>query len=617
MLNPSGKMKDTNNREGDKMQSKSSSKIGIGTLLTIGFAIAIVLAVIIGGFSVFNLKKMSTSFKVMSENSIEVSSELNKLKNASMSGASEASKLTGDMNNRLVKKLRTNAADMQDLQQTFISLSSTLQNIIDSGEEDATLLLLELEDIHELVQREWIPQVRGIAEEITKTSDEGTSMALTVDKLGVNLANFVGLAENGSNLSEGIMANASENASKADKSIIIMLTVLILSICGVFVMAIITKRGIINPIKKVTYMIRDIAEGEGDLTKRLEITVNDELGELSHWFNAFVDKLEKIISGLGDNSRSLAASSTQLLAASSQITTGTTDQDLRASQVATATQQLNATVIEVAKNASGAAEAARIANDKASDGGKVVTRTIDSIKGISITAKESSEAIRSLGERSQDIGKIIRVIDEIADQTNLLALNAAIEAARAGEQGRGFAVVAEEVRKLAERTSTATKEIGEMITSIQEETGKAIETTDREIMAVEEGVSLAEEAGNSLSEIVTQVEMVNNVIAQIATASEEQSVAADQISDDIETVSKITSETSTNAKQIASLGSEIDNLASALRATVEKFKVSAAASITEKESFNEINNVEVMEVLSEGRKDEDESQVSHLSLLSK
>lgn len=595
------------------MKSKSTSKIGIGTLLTIGFAIAIILTVIIGGFSVFNLKKMSSSFKAMSEDSIEVSSELAKLKSASMSGAAEASKLTSDMNDILVKKLRTNAADMKSLQQTFISLSSTLQTIIDSGEEDGTLLMLELEDIGELVQREWIPQVRSISDEITQTSEEGTAMALTVDKLGTNLAGFVGLAENGAKLSERIMENATKNASSAGKTIIIMIAILLLSICGVFIMGVITKRGILNPIKKVTEMIRDIAEGEGDLTKRLEITVDDELGELSKWFNSFVEKLEQIISGLGEDARSLAVSSTQLSEASATIAEGTRKQDLRASQVATATQELSATVIEVARNASGAAEAANMANEKAAGGGDIVKRTISSIKEISVTAKESNEVISSLGERSQEIGNIIKVIDEIADQTNLLALNAAIEAARAGEQGRGFAVVADEVRKLAERTSSATKEIGHMITTIQSETGKAIESTNKEIKAVDEGVALAEEAGNSLSDIMTQVDMVNSVVTQIATASEEQSVAADQISGDIETVSKITSETSQSAKQIASLGSEIDRLSNSLRATVEKFKVSGTSVAIERTS-KEIDNVEIM--ASDLKSFKDDSEDSLLSVIS-
>ena len=401
------------------MQSKSTSKIGIGTLLNIGFAIAIVLALIIGAFSVYNLQKMSTDLEAMSKDSINVSSELGKLKDASMSGAVEANRLKDEMNNRLIKMLGKNAVDMQNLQQTFLGLDALINDIVVSEEKDATLLLLELEDIQATLQGEWIPQVKEIAEEITVTSTEGKAMATTVDRLGVNLTGFVGLAEKGSSLSDGIKESATASVAEAKSSIKIMIAVLVLSVFGVFIMAVITKRGIIGPIKKVTERIRDIAEGEGDLTKRLEIAVNDELGDLSRWFNAFVEKLENIISNLTENSRTLAESSQQLSAASSQIASGTKDQTSKASQVATATQELSATIVEVAKNATGAAEAARIANEKASDGGMIVHKTIDSIKGISETAEESSKAITSLGERSQEIGNIIMVIDEIADQTNL------------------------------------------------------------------------------------------------------------------------------------------------------------------------------------------------------
>jgi len=228
----------------------------------------------------------------------------------------------------------------------------------------------------------------------------------------------------------------------------------------------------------------------------------------------------------------------------------------------------------VAQNASSASEAAREANNAAIDGKKIVSITIESMNGIADTAKESSEVIAALGNSSQEISRIIKVIEDIADQTNLLALNAAIEAARAGEQGRGFAVVSDEVRKLAERTTKATKEISTMITTIQDETAKALTTMENEVRVVEEGVQHAQEAGSSLEKIAADVENVTGMIQQIATASEEQSTAADQISGDIETVAGITRETVDGAHQINAVSGDVAHLADVLKQTVSVFKVS-------------------------------------------
>ncbi|MBE7414746.1 MAG: hypothetical protein HS130_05745 [Deltaproteobacteria bacterium] len=179
-----------------------------------------------------------------------------------------------------------------------------------------------------------------------------------------------------------------------------------------------------------------------------------------------------------------------------------------------------------------------------------------------------------LGSRSEEIGNIISVINDIADQTNLLALNAAIEAARAGEQGRGFAVVADEVRKLAEKTMKATKEIGVMITAMQEETGKAISSMEHEVKAVEKGVKLATAAGQSLHEIVEKVGAVTSRMHQVAAAAEQQSTTTDQISGDVATMANVITDTSASAQQIARASEEIAELATGLKSKVEVFHTS-------------------------------------------
>jgi methyl-accepting chemotaxis protein len=183
------------------------------------------------------------------------------------------------------------------------------------------------------------------------------------------------------------------------------------------------------------------------------------------------------------------------------------------------------------------------------------------------------QVVAILGTRSQDVGNIIKVIDDIADQTNLLALNAAIEAARAGEYGRGFAVVADEVRKLAEKTTIATKEIGETLGIIQQDTVTSLSSMDDEIQAVEKGVRFTKDAGAALKEIVAQVEKLSLIIQQMAATIEEQSTAAEQISGDIEAASEIIKGTSAGAAQIAQASRDIAELASNLQSITAKFKV--------------------------------------------
>ena len=330
-------------------------------------------------------------------------------------------------------------------------------------------------------------------------------------------------------------------------------------------------RGFVHRIKGFVETFKVAATG--DLSVKMEDRSKDEIGLLSEYFNRFICSLQKMIGTIKLEVENVTRSSDEFLTISKKIAQGSEEQSSKAMQVSTASQEMSATIVEVAKNSSGASSAALEASNLASKGGNIVKKSIEGMNGITEVTKETSHAIEALGNRSNEIGKIIKVIDDIADQTNLLALNAAIEAARAGEHGRGFAVVADEVRKLAERTTKATKEIGSMINGIQDDTKQALSTMENEVRAVEEGVELVKDTGTALSEIVNQVENVSSMVRQIATASEEQSTAADQISGDIEGVANITRETTKSAQQIEQASREIAKLASNLQDSVAMFKI--------------------------------------------
>jgi methyl-accepting chemotaxis protein len=350
----------------------------------------------------------------------------------------------------------------------------------------------------------------------------------------------------------------------------------ILSICGLALLVLLffaawITRSILAPIQPLIHSLKDIAEG--DLTQRIDDQRRDEIGEVGKWFNSSVNQLRQVIAQLASTAQRLASASEEISSSATQQVQGSELQKDQTHQVATAMQEMSTTVIQVADHANRAADAARKAADTARHGGKIVDETLVKMRAIADSQDRTAHQVQELGARSDQIGEIIGVIDEIAGQTNLLALNAAIEAARAGEQGRGFAVVADEVRKLAERTTKATKEIAQMIKNIQAETKNAVVAIESGNAQVEEGLTTTAQAGQALQQIIQMAEQVGEMVIHIATAAQQQSGATGEVTGNMEQISKISHEAAAGAQQTARACHDLSSLALDLQNLVGRFKV--------------------------------------------
>lgn len=354
-----------------------------------------------------------------------------------------------------------------------------------------------------------------------------------------------------------------QEKDKADANSELTRKIEIVSIIGGLIIAILVAywiiRSVTKPIGDTVNMLKDIATGEGDLTKRLNLTQRDEIGELGQWFDTFVEKIHDIVVQISHTalnvasaSEEMAASIQQASATSNEIAKGAETQSSAVGESSSSIGEMDKAIKEVADSAVKASDISAKANEQAVKGGDAVSQTIGAMKNIE--------------ESSKKIEVIVGVITDIANQTNLLALNAAIEAAKAGEQGKGFAVVAEEVRKLAERSGESTKEITQLIK----------ESTER----VSHGTKVANDAGEALNKIIGGVKETTGLVEMISSATEEQSAGADEVKKAIDELAKIsehnasaTEELSATTGELAKAADELSGMADELNQIVNQFKV--------------------------------------------
>ena len=369
----------------------------------------------------------------------------------------------------------------------------------------------------------------------------------------------------------GIYIDDVQQAERAQR----MKSFSVVLVVGLFLIGIATllARSITRPLLETIAAMRDIAQGEGDLTKRLNVAGANEVKELATCFNQFASRIQSSIQQVSQAAVRLHDSTVTLQGVAQHTAQSVQNQIGEAAQVAESVQGLASRATDINQSAEGAAAAAASADQEASAGQAVVAETIESINTVAVEVVKATDVIHDLEKDSHDIGGILETIRGIADQTNLLALNAAIEAARAGEQGRGFAVVADEVRKLAQSTQDATAQIQAMISKLQSKAVDAARVMEVGRSKVENSVGQAGRAGESLEKITRAVATISDMNTQIATSAMMQNVETDQIGTSISAIDNMADATADDMKSTEAALADLATMVAELQGLIGQFKV--------------------------------------------
>jgi methyl-accepting chemotaxis protein len=419
----------------------------------------------------------------------------------------------------------------------------------------------------------WLGSAQRVLE-LAETGDPEQARALAASEtnnLFDNLRNY--FDEVGAHADARAQIRAGEASSEGQSSsvtILLITAVAILISIGLF--AVFLKM-IISSISALRDQLDNIAQGEGDLTQRIPVEMDDDLGKLAKSFNLVLENLQSMIGSIQQLTRELGTGATDLARAAKDNNDGVTRQTDSISMVATAINEMQSAIEEVAGNASRAAEITRDAEEKGKNGARIIRNSSEQVHRLAAQISKAVEVIRKLSDDSDNITSVLDVIRGIAEQTNLLALNAAIEAARAGEQGRGFAVVADEVRTLAQRTGQSTEDIQKMITTLQAGVADIVSVMETGSKEASETEKLATDAESELKAILEAMANIADVNTSVASATEEQTQVVDEINRSITEINDLATESASRSRDIDGISESLEGYARELESQTGRFRV--------------------------------------------
>lgn len=425
-----------------------------------------------------------------------------------------------------------------------------------SIETEATQYHKEMEDLMARIESGDMSGIETLAAAVEKKADD---LEHHIEKLLLEIEKFT----------EASAMEAEHTEILAMKWLIAIFVVGM--VVGVAVSTLI-GRSITIPLERLRQTMNDAAN-QRNPTLHAASDKNDEIGQTARAFNSLMDSFKGVLTSVSNSAESVAAAAEELSTSSEQVAAASQSQAESASSMSASVEQLTVSVTTVADNAKDASQQSENAQAVYARGSELVGKLLEGINHVAESVRTSADTIGTLGARSQEIRSIVNVINEIAEQTNLLALNAAIEAARAGEQGRGFAVVADEVRKLAERSGKATKEIAVMIDSIQETTNNAVRQMSDEVRVVNEEARLAGEVGDAIEQMRQSTENVAVLISEVSAAIREQSIASNDLAQRVESIAQMTEENSAAVQETSSAANILGSLSSKLQTMVSQFRV--------------------------------------------